>query len=224
MKFLKQLLGNKRYLELEKKLIYADIRKNPLEFVFFKMLNTYLLFLILIFFVNIFVNLIIVISFYFLYEYFVIEPLIKKRINKLDESATEFLEIFILAMETGSDIEGSIKLATYNESDLSKEFHQVLLEINLGYSLTESLEKLTKRMPSESINNILLSISDTKNLGVKLIPSLHEQLAYLRKKTLLDKKAIINQIPIKVSVVSVLIILPLIFLLVLGPLFIEFLR
>ena len=52
---------------------------------------------------------------------------------------------------------------------------------------------------------------------------MNNQVEFLREKQVLDVKAQINKIPNKVSIVSVLFIIPLILLMILGPFIINLL-
>ena len=53
---------------------------------------------------------------------------------------------------------------------------------------------------------------------------MNNQVDYLRDKQILDIRGQINKIPNKISIVSVLFIVPLILLLVLGPYIVDFIR
>ena len=97
------------------------------------------------------------------------------------------------------------------------------MEMKFGRSLMESLEDLKKRIPSETINNILLNITQTNIFGNSIIETMNNQVDYLRDKQMMEVKSQINKIPNKVSIISVIFIIPLILLIILGPFIIELL-
>ena len=97
-------------------------------------------------------------------------------------------------------------------------------EVKFGKSLLEALEDMKKRIPSETINNILLNITQTNIFGNSIIDTMNQQIEFLREKQILEIKGAINKIPNKVSILSVIFVVPLILLLVLGPFLIDFLR
>ena len=109
------------------------------------------------------------------------------------------------------------------DSELSYEFKKSLTEVKYGKSFMEALEDLKKRIPSETINNIILNITQTSVFGNSIIDTMNNQIEFLRDKHLLEIKGKINKIPNKVSIVSVIFIIPLILLLILGPVLIQFL-
>ena len=78
-------------------------------------------------------------------------------------------------------------------------------------------------MPSETINNIILNITQTDVFGNSILETMYNQVDFLREKQILEIKGQINKIPNKVSIVSVIFVVPLILVLILGPFVINFL-
>ena len=83
---------------------------------------------------------------------------------------------------------------------------------------------MKKRIPSETINNIILNITQTNVFGNSILETMYNQIDFLRDKQILEIKGQINKIPNKISIISVLFMVPLILLLVLGPVVINFLN
>ena len=209
------LLGNDR-----------KIKFDAVMFLNTRIITTILLAIILIFFTNIQYFLIpfILIIYYYLFYYFLITNEINKRTKKLDLEALTFFEILTLTLESGKNLENSLEITCYNiDSELSNEFKRSLLEIRFGRSLMEALSDLKKRIPSENINNIILNILETNIFGNNIVDVMNNQVDYLRDKQIMEVKSQINKIPNKVSIISVIFIVPLILLIVLGPFIINFL-
>lgn len=166
----------------------------------------------------------ILIIYYNLFYYVLITNEINKRIKKLDSDALYFFEILTLTLETGKNLENSLEITCLNvDNQLSNEFKKSLLEMRFGKSLKEVLLDLKKRIPSDTINNIILNMLETNIFGNSIIDTMNNQVEYLREKELMDLKATINKIPNKVSIISVVFIVPLILLIVLGPFLIDLL-
>ena len=85
------------------------------------------------------------------------------------------------------------------------------------------MEDLENNIPSDTIKNIILSLTQADLYGSSIINSLHEQIDYLREKRKMEIKAEISKIPIKISIISVLFFIPLMIILVLGPVVLQFL-
>ena len=162
---------------------------------------------------------------YYLFTYLTLDREIKKRGRKLNREALEFFEILTLTLESGRNLEHALEITVFNvESELSSEFKKTLFEVKFGKSLVEALEAMKKRIPSETINNIILNITQTNVFGNSILETMYNQIDFLRDKQILEIKGQINKIPNKISIISVLFMVPLILLLVLGPVVINFLN
>ena len=161
---------------------------------------------------------------YILVGYFMIDKPLKKREKKLDNEAYYYFEVLTLALESGRNLENAIKMACkYIDSEISSEFKETIKQVNFGKSLTESLSVMSMRIPSLTINNIILNMEQSNLFGNSIIETMYNQLDFLKDKQIMDIKAQINKIPNKISIFSVLFFIPLILLIILGPVLIDFL-
>lgn len=161
---------------------------------------------------------------YILVGYFMIDKPLKKRERKLDNEAYYYFEVLTLALESGRNLENAIKMACkYIDSEISSEFKETIKQVNFGKSLTESLSVMSMRIPSLTINNIILNMEQSNLFGNSIIEIMYNQLDFLKDKQIMDIKAQINKIPNKISIFSVLFFIPLILLIILGPVLIDFL-
>ena len=157
-----------------------------------------------------------------IFESLVLDIQIKKRGNCLDKEAIFFFEVLVLSLESGQNIEGAIKVTVENvDGELSSEFKKCLEEVNVGKSLQESLNSMSLRIPSDSINNVILNISQSSLFGNNIVDTLYSQIDYLRTKRILLVRSNINKLPIKLSVVSVLFFVPIILIIILAPVIIN---
>lgn len=164
------------------------------------------------------------ILYYYLFGYVTLTRPIKARTRKLDKEALYFFEILTLTLESGRNLENALEITVFNvDSEISSEFKKTLFEIKFGKSLMEALEHMKKRIPSETINNIILNITQTSVFGNSIIDTMYHQIDFLRDKQILAIKGEMAKIPNKISIISVLFIVPLILLLILGPFVIQIL-
>ncbi len=202
---------------------------NETKFTTLSFCNTRLFTTILVFIITIYISdngyiyaPFVAIGYYYLFYYIFIVRKLKRRISRLDYQALQFFEILTLTLESGRNLEQSLIVTCDNvDSELSDEFKKALLEMNFGKSLLEALEDMKKRIPSETINNIILNIIQTNQFGNSILDTMYNQIDFLREKQILEIKGQINKIPNKVSIVSVIFIVPLIMVLILGPYLIE---
>lgn len=154
----------------------------------------------------------------------VIDNKVAMRADRLDNDAMYFFEILTLSLETGRNLKTALEITANSiDSELSYEFRQTLREVRYGKSLNEALENLKLRIPSDTINNIILNISQSNIFGNSIIETMYNQIDYIRDKQILSAKAKISKIPLKVSVISVVFFIPLIMLLILSPIILQFL-
>lgn len=111
----------------------------------------------------------------------------------------------------------------YIDSEISDEFKETLKQVNFGKSLTEALSLMSYRIPSLTINNIILNMEQSNLFGNSIIETMYNQLDFLKDKQVMDIKAQINKIPNKISIFSVIFFIPLILLIILGPVLVDFL-
>ena len=167
-------------------------------------------------------SILIVIAYFFLAEYFFFDYRLAKRRKKLEKQSTFFFQILSLTLESVNNLKNSIDLTCKNmDNELSREFKKAMDDMTLGKSLNESLDDLKTRIPSDTINNIILNLMESNIYGNNMIESLNRELDYISDKIILEAKGKINKMPIKISVVSVLIFIPLLMLIIIGPLIIK---
>lgn len=224
---IKKIYREKDIINVQSKIeLLGSNRKFKFDAIAFlnsRILTTILLTIILFFIdVNYFIIPFITILYYVLFYYYFITREIKRRVMKLDREALSFFEILMLSLESGRNLENSLELTCSSiDNELSSEFKRCLMEVKFGKSFMEALQDLKKRIPSDTINNIILNITQTSVFGNSIIDVMNNQVEFLRDKQVLEVKSQINKIPNKVSIISVLFIVPIILLMILGPIIIN---
>ncbi len=162
--------------------------------------------------------------FYYLSEKILLDYPIKKRAKRLEKDALFFFEVLLLTLNSGRSLAHALKLTTNNvDSELSREFKKTLEEVNFGKSLNEALKDMRKRIPSEAINNTILNMIESNIFGNSIIDSMVNQIDYLRQKQMLDIKAKINKLPTTVSIISIIFFVPIMLLIILAPVLLDYL-
>lgn len=170
------------------------------------------------------VGIIIVILYYYLFERILLDNKIKYRSKRLDNEAIYFFEVLTLSLQTGRNLEEAISMTTSSiDSELSSEFKEALRETKFGKSLNESLSDMQKYIPSDNINNIILTLTQSNMYGSSIIDTMQNQVDYLREKRKMEVKSAISKIPTKISIISVFFFIPLILLIILGPILLNYL-
>lgn len=222
-----KIYDNKKIRKVEKKIDFlsTSFKLNAIEFLNVRLITSIIVFLIsvYVFDYGYIIGPIVTIIYYNLFERLLLDSKIKQRKDNLEIEAIHFFEVLTLSLETGRNLEEAIRVTTSSmDGILSEEFKEVLRETKFGKSLKESLLDLQRKIPSESINNIILALAESNIYGSSIINTMYNQVDYLREKRKLEVKAEISKIPVKISVISVFFFIPLILLIVLGPIIVTY--
>lgn len=225
--FINKIYPKKTIKKIESKInLLGNTKIRVSSFLNFRFVFSFLLFFLFLLFMKqgYIIAPIFICFFYLFLEKIVLDVPIKKRGAKLEDEAIFFFEILSLTLESHKHLKGALELTTENiDSELSREFQKTLAEVKLGKSFTESLISMKERIPSDSINSIILNLTESSIFGNTITETLNNQLEYLRDKKLLSIKAEINKLPTKISVVSVLFFIPIMLLIILSPVLLNFL-
>ena len=229
---MKQTIANKIYrkktidkINSKIKLLGLNQRLDAVQFLNIRLIVMIVMFILIFIFSKIGYVLAPVVSlvFYYLMEYLVLDYQAKIRGKSLEKEALFFFEVFVLTLESGRNLRQALILTTENvDSEISNEFKKTLAEVRLGKSLNEALESMKKRIPSDTINNTILNMIQSNTFGNSMVDSIYNQIEYLRNKQMLDVRAEIAKLPTKVSVISVLFFVPIMLLIILAPVIIQY--
>lgn len=207
-------------IETKIKLLGVSSKYDALTFLNIRLITSILIFLIILinYKYGYIFSIIIVILYYYLFEKILLDNKINKRRKKLNVEAIYFFEVLTLSLQTGRNLVEAISITTNSiDSELSLEFKEALRETKYGKSLNESLSDMQSKIPSDSINNIILALTQANIYGSSIIDTMYNQVDYLRERRKLEVKAAISKVPTKISIISVFFFIPLILLIILGP-------
>lgn len=208
------------------KCLGKDTKYDEIKFLRDRLITSILIFIFVISFTSLgyLTAPFITIFYYYLFYYLNITRKLKIKNERLERQALYFFEILTLTLESGRNLENALIVTCDNvDSEVSDEFKEVLEETRYGKSLNEALNDMKDRISSDTLNNIILNITQTSEFGNSILNTLYNQTSFLREKQILIAKEKINKIPNKVSVISVIFIVPLIMVLVIGPYIINLL-
>ena len=165
-----------------------------------------------------------VVIYYNMFNEIFLNSRIEKRNKELEKSAMHFFEVLTLSLETGRNLAEAIDVTVSNvDGILSDEFRESIREVSFGKSLSEALYDMRERIPSDTINNVILSLTQSNVYGNSIIENLYNQVDYLREKRKMEVKGKISKVPVLISIISVLFFVPLLLILILGPVLLEYL-
>ena len=206
------------------KLLGTNDKTDPYSFMLMRLITSLILFCLCLynFKYGYIFSPIITIIYYIFYSEIVLDSKIRKRTLELEKEAMHFFEVLTLSLETGRNLTEAIDVTTSSVGGiLSDEFNEAIREISFGKSMTEALSDMQERIPSDTINNVILSLTQSNLFGNSIIENLYSQVDYLREKRKMEIRGKISKLPTSISIISVLLFVPLLMLLLLGPILLE---
>ncbi len=214
-------IGKNSYKRIKNKIDKLGYSINPLIFIYMRLISSLLLFIVLLFFVSYgyIISPIVTVLYYILVENIILDGSIKIRKNEIESDSVEFMPIFLLSLKSGRNIKKALYYTTeVVDNSLSSEFKRVLHDSKIGKSFDEALIQMKERIPSDLVNNMIVSIIEANRLGNNINDSINTQLSYIEEK---KKRKILNTyraIPIKIAIVSVIFVFLVLLLLVFNTL------
>jgi tight adherence protein C len=132
------------------------------------------------------------------------------------------LDLLAVSVEAGLGFDGAVqKLTEHMEGPLIEEFDLALGEMRIGEGRQEALRKISERSGSPEMASFVRAIIQADQLGISLGRILKVQAGdtRLKRQLLAEEKAM--KAPIKMLFPTVVFIFPAMFLVVLGPAFLN---
>ena len=226
--FVKKLYSDRYINKMIKKvrLLGTGDKTNVYDLILGRLISSVVVFMVIFFTMHYgyIIAPIVTLAYYYLFTSVAIDNRLKKRTVKLEGEAMHFFEVLTLSLETGRNLVEAIEVTTSNVSGiLSDEFKETVREVNFGKSLNEALNDMQTRIPSDTVNNIVLSLTESNLYGNSITRNLYNQIDFLREKRKMEVKGRISKVPVLISVISVFFFIPLLLLIILGPIILDYL-
>ena len=153
---------------------------------------------------------------------FVVSGKARSRKDRIRAELPDALDLMAVSVEAGMGFDGAIsKLTEHMHGPLADEFALTLGEIRIGESRQDALKKLADRTSTPELSSFVRSIIQADQLGISLGRILRVQAtdSRLKRQAAAEEKAM--KAPIKMLFPTVLFIFPAMFLVILGPAFLN---
>jgi tight adherence protein C len=147
---------------------------------------------------------------------------VRRRRDDIRAQLPDVLDLLAVSVEAGLGFDGALtKLTEHMRGPLVDEFALTLGEIRIGASRQEALKKMTERVNVPEVSAFVRSVIQADQLGISLGRILRVQAAdsRLRRQAAAEEKAM--KAPIKMLFPTVIFIFPAMFLVILGPAFMN---
>ena len=145
---------------------------------------------------------------------------IKARHLSIMKALPNVLDLLTLSVESGRDLLSALRdiLARRKVDPLGEELLRTFQEIQLGRKRTDALRALTLRVRQADLTAAINAIIQAEELGVSIAQILHIQSDMQRNKRFMLAEKLANEASVKIIIPIILLILPAVFLVLVGPL------
>ena len=153
---------------------------------------------------------------------FVLNARVRSRSAAVAAELPDALDLLSVSVEAGLGFDGAVqKLTEHMHGPLIEEFELALGEMRIGESRVEALKKMSERSASQEMASFVRAIIQADQLGISLGRILRIQAGdtRLKRQLLAEEKAM--KAPIKMLFPTVAFIFPAMFIVILGPAFLN---
>ncbi len=146
----------------------------------------------------------------------------RSRNERIQAELPDALDLLAVSVEAGMGFDGAItKLTEHMDGPLAEEFALTLGEMRIGESRQEALRKMHERVASPEMSSFTRAVIQADQLGISLGRILKLQAAEARNRRQAAAEERAMKAPIKMLFPTVVFIFPAMFIVILGPAFLN---
>lgn len=130
------------------------------------------------------------------------------------------IDQIVVSLEAGLAFDAALSyFVQRSRSAFARELRVVLSEIRMGESRAEALKRLAERVPHPDVRGFVHTLVQAEGVGISRVPLLKSQAADLRHRRQLAAEEKAQKAPVKMLFPTLVFILPVMFIVLLGPAF-----
>jgi tight adherence protein C len=154
---------------------------------------------------------------------FWLSKMVTQRRKLIDRALPDVLDLLSVSVEAGLGLDGAIqKVGEKFPDPIAGEFRELLKQIRLGTPRADALRTLAERSGLPDMRTFTAAVIQAEQLGVSIARVLRAQSEALRvkRKQKIEERAM--ALPLKMLFPMIIFIFPTVFIVVLGPVMINF--
>jgi tight adherence protein C len=141
-----------------------------------------------------------------------------KRQRMIQKQLPDVMDLLTISVEAGLGFDAALAQVTHNvPGPLSEEMARLLQEVQIGVSRADAFRHLGDRTNVPELQSFVLSMIQADLFGVSIANVLRAQSRELRQKRRQRAEEIAQKIPVKLLFPMIFLVLPALFIVVLGP-------
>lgn len=143
---------------------------------------------------------------------------IRKHQGAIKSQLADTIDLMSVCMESGLSFDASlVKIAERMEGPLIDELMTVFRQIQLGKNRNDALKNLSDSSDVKELKTFISAVIQAGQLGIPITNVLQSQAEQLRMNKSEEIKEVASKVPTKMTIPTVVLILPAIILIILGP-------
>jgi tight adherence protein C len=151
---------------------------------------------------------------------FLLVRIARDRAQRLAAHLPQVIDQIAISLEAGLGFDAAVShFVRRDTSPLAGELRTMLAEIRMGESRTNALKGLAERVPADEVRNFVQTLVQSEGVGISRVSILRNQATDLRHRRQLAAEERAQKAPVKMLFPIVIFILPVLFVVILGPAF-----
>jgi tight adherence protein C len=147
-----------------------------------------------------------------------LSSLAKSRQKTIQRQLPDVMDLLTISVEAGLGFDQAMAQVTKNvPGPLAEELSRLLQEVQIGASRADAFRHLSERTDVMELQSFTLSMIQADMFGVSIANVLRAQSRELRQKRRQRAEEIAQRIPVKLLFPMIFMVLPALFIIVLGP-------
>lgn len=150
---------------------------------------------------------------------------LNKRINAIRRMMADMVDLIVLALEAGLGFDQAVGEAVSKiKGPLSDELKRVLDEVRVGRLQSDAFRSMAARIRMPELTLLVAAIDQAIRMGTGLAHALRLQADEIRERRMAMVREKAGKLPVKMMLPLVFFIFPALFVVILGPAAIQFMR
>jgi tight adherence protein C len=147
-----------------------------------------------------------------------VRSMASKRQRTIQKQLPDVMDLLTISVEAGLGFDAALAQVTKNvPGPLAEELSRLLQEVQIGVSRADAFRNLGTRTNVSELQSFTLSMIQADLFGVSIANVLRAQSRELRQKRRQRAEEIAQKIPVKLLFPMIFMVLPALFIIVLGP-------
>jgi tight adherence protein C len=147
----------------------------------------------------------------------------EQRTQQIDYAMPDLIDLLVTTVEAGIALNASLQIASRRfHGPLGVELRLMLQEQSMGLNLNDALTHMVERCDTPAMRSFVRSIIQGERLGVSINQTLRNLAGEMRKRRRQIAEERAHKAPVKMLFPLVLLIMPAIFIVLLGPVVLNF--